>query len=464
MRGKGISYDTGFISNTRNAREPFDPEVVKRELRIIRDDLHCNAVRIMGGDPERLEVAATYAADLGLEVWFSPYPLELTTDELLALFTDCAERAERLRRRGAEVVFVTGAELSLMNKGFLPGDTFNERLDQLLNQPHHRRRELIPEVTARVNQFLTKATALVRERFGGKLTYAAIQQLERVDWTPFDFLSVDLYRSAEVADRFPEGVRALVAQGKPVAITEFGAATYRGAGDRGARGLEIVEYDKDTGAPVRLDGEYVRDEQGPGHLPARAAGGLPGRRRRQHLRVHLRAPRLLAPARRRPARGPGPGQLRHRQGAGRPPRRGLPRHGLGAQGRLQAARGPLPRLTTGPSGAAGRGPASTQTREPGKSSPRPRWYRQGGRLLFQDPGWQQVQAGAELCAGQGGVGTRVVPTGDLAVAAHHEHKGALDFEERPGGRPAEGASRPHTATPLLELAFDQSSSTATRCR
>jgi hypothetical protein len=262
MRGKGISYDTGFISNTRNAREPFDPEVVKRELRIIRDDLHCNAVRIMGGDPERLEVAATYAADLGLEVWFSPYPLELTTDELLALFTDCAERAEQLRRRGAEVVFVTGAELSLMNKGFLPGDTFNERLDQLLNQPHHRRRELIPEVTARVNQFLTKATALVRERFGGKLTYAAIQQLERVDWTPFDFLSVDLYRSAEVADRFPEGVRALVAQGKPVAITEFGAATYRGAGDRGARGLEIVEYDKDTGAPVRLDGEYVRDEQG----------------------------------------------------------------------------------------------------------------------------------------------------------------------------------------------------------
>jgi hypothetical protein len=75
-------------------------------------------------------------------------------------------------------------------------------------------------------------------------------------------VSVDLYRSIEVADRFTEGVRALVAQGKPVAITEFGAATYRGAGDRGARGLEIVEHDKDTGAPVRLNGEYVRDEEG----------------------------------------------------------------------------------------------------------------------------------------------------------------------------------------------------------
>ena len=89
-----------------------------------------------------------------------------------------------------------------------------------------------------------------------------MQQLERVDWTPFDVVSVDLYRSIEVADRFPDGVRALVAQGKPVATSEFGAATYHGAGDRGARGLEVVQYDTETGAPARLNGEYVRDEQG----------------------------------------------------------------------------------------------------------------------------------------------------------------------------------------------------------
>jgi hypothetical protein len=259
MRAKGISYDTGFIVNERSSREPFDPEVVRRELRIIRDDLHCNAVRVMGGDPERLELAATYAADLGLEVWFSPYPLELTVDELLSLFADCAERAERLRRRGAEVVFVTGAELSLMSKGFLPGDRFDERVEQLTDR--RRLPELVPEVAARVDEFLAKATALVRERFGGRITYAAIQ-LERVDWTRFDIVSMDLYRSLEVADRFTEGVRALVALGKPVAITEFGAATFRGAGDRGARGLEIVEHDRATGAPVRLHGAYVRDEEG----------------------------------------------------------------------------------------------------------------------------------------------------------------------------------------------------------
>jgi hypothetical protein len=164
VRATGVSYDTGFVRGGVSSREPFDPEVVRRELRIIRDDLHCNAVRVMGGDPERLELAAAYAAELGLEVWFSPYPLELTTDDLLGLFADCAERAERLRRRGAEVVFVTGAELSLMNKGFLPGDTFADRVELLLGRPQ-RLPELVPVVAARVNEFLAEAVALVRERF-----------------------------------------------------------------------------------------------------------------------------------------------------------------------------------------------------------------------------------------------------------------------------------------------------------
>ncbi|MFC5185732.1 hypothetical protein [Actinomadura harenae] len=257
MRARGISYDTGFVKGGMTSRERFEPDLVRRELRIIRDDLHCNAVRVMGGDPERIEIAAACAADLGLEVWFSPYPLELTAGEMLALFADCAERAERLRLRGAEVVFVAGAELSLMNPGFLPGDSTDERI-ALLRRPD-RVRERIGEAGARVNEFLGEVVPLVRERFGGRVTYASVP-LERVDWTPFDIVSVDLYRSAEIADRFADGVRGLVAQGKPVAITEFGSAGYQGAGDRGALGLEIVEYGED--GPVRLKGDHVRDEAG----------------------------------------------------------------------------------------------------------------------------------------------------------------------------------------------------------
>jgi hypothetical protein len=260
VRAKGIAYDTGFINKGAVSRERFDLDVVKRELAIIRDDLHCNAVQVVGGDPERLELTAATAAELGLEVWFSPYPLELTADEILSLFTDCAARAERLRIRGAEVVFVTGVELSLMNQGFLPGDTLEERLGRLLGEPDHRR-ERLAEVSAHINGFLGRAVEVVRERFQGRITYAAIP-FERVDWTPFDLVSVELIRSAEVAGQFRQGVRELVAGGKPVAITGFGAATYVGAGDRGGRAMEILEYDQDTGAPLHLNGDYVRDEAG----------------------------------------------------------------------------------------------------------------------------------------------------------------------------------------------------------
>lgn len=255
MRGKGISYSTRGYQVGDITREPFDPDRVKRELGIIHDDLHCNVVRVIGGDPDRLEVAATHAADAGLEVWFCPFTLDRTTDELLVLFADCAERAERLRQRGAEVVFVTGAELTLLAKGFLPGDTFHDRL-ALLAEPE-RLREALLRVPALLNAFLGRAVGVVRERFGGTVTYAAIPT-ERVDWTPFDVVGVDAYKSIEVADQYAAAIQALVAQGKPVAITEFGCTTYRGAADLGARSTLVLDWDRAGGA--HLKGEYVRDE------------------------------------------------------------------------------------------------------------------------------------------------------------------------------------------------------------
>ncbi len=255
-----MTYDAGFVVHGRLSHDRFDPAVVRRELAIIRDDLHCNAVQIIGGDPDRMELAAAAAADLGLEVWFSPYPLELAPEQILTLFRDCAERAERLRQQGATVVFVAGVELSVMNRGFLPGESPEERVAQLLSQPE-RRADAIRDLGVRINAFLHDAAATVRERFRGRLTYAAIQ-FEQVDWTPFDIVTFELIRSAEVADRFRDAVRTLAQGPKPLAITGFGTAAYRGAGDRGGRVLEVVEHDPETKTPVRLNGVYERDEAG----------------------------------------------------------------------------------------------------------------------------------------------------------------------------------------------------------
>jgi hypothetical protein len=97
----------------------------------------------------------------------------------------------------------------------------------------------------------------LRERFGGPVTYASIW-LERVDWTPFDIVSVDAHRSKPIADMYQRAIHTLVDQPKPVAITEFGCTTYRGASDDGARGDQILEYEGSQA--VRLNGDYVRDE------------------------------------------------------------------------------------------------------------------------------------------------------------------------------------------------------------
>ena len=71
----------------------------------------------------------------------------------------------------------------------------------ILGPAHLELREAISALPARINDFLGKAAALVRERFGGRITYASIP-FEGVDWTPFDFVSVDAYRSSEIADRY----------------------------------------------------------------------------------------------------------------------------------------------------------------------------------------------------------------------------------------------------------------------
>jgi hypothetical protein len=101
----------------------------------------------------------------------------------------------------------------------------------------------------------------VREAFGGPITYVSVP-FETVDWSRFDFVSVDLYRDARIRDRFTEVLQRYFAYERPVAIAEFGCCTYRGAADAGGRGFAILDtsaLDRES-TPPRLTGHYVRDE------------------------------------------------------------------------------------------------------------------------------------------------------------------------------------------------------------
>ncbi len=237
MRARGINYDTGFLPGESISRKVFTPETVRRDMAVIRDELHCDAVRVSGRDPERLSVAARLAADVGLEVWFAPFPVDLPADELLPFFADCATRAEAIRRTGAETVFVAGCEISAFCGGFLPGATYGDRLHAMATADLEWWSALGP-VQERLRAFLSSAAETVRARFGGRLTYASAPW-EFPDWTPFDLVGVDAYRATYNADTFRSELRAHFAHGKPVVVTEYGTCAYLGASDRGGSAWQV---------------------------------------------------------------------------------------------------------------------------------------------------------------------------------------------------------------------------------
>ncbi|MEV0820183.1 hypothetical protein [Nonomuraea rubra] len=247
---KGINYDTGFLPGDGISRRAFDPGTVAREMRVIAEELHCQVVRVSGRDPGRLGAAAGQAAAAGLEVWFAPFPVDVPEERILELYADCAGRAETLREGGAEVVFVAGCETSAFCPGYIPGDSYADRLTWMATAG-------LEEWTAlgtgmeRFNAFLAEAARTVRSRFGGRVTYAA-GPWEFIDWSPFDLVGADAYRAAYNRDTFADELRAHFKHGKPVAVTEFGTCAYRGAGELGGMAWSVPE------GAVRDEGEQVR--------------------------------------------------------------------------------------------------------------------------------------------------------------------------------------------------------------
>jgi hypothetical protein len=126
MKRKGVLYDVGRVLEI-SWRPVFDPKVVHRELEIIRDDLHCNAVKICGRDLDRLTFATETALASGLEVWFSPELWDKGPEDTLAHITAAAQEAERLRRRWPDrLVFSVATESTLFTRGIIKGRTFRQ--------------------------------------------------------------------------------------------------------------------------------------------------------------------------------------------------------------------------------------------------------------------------------------------------------------------------------------------------
>jgi hypothetical protein len=241
----------------RNQRPHFDPQIVHRELEIIQNDLRCNTIRICGENIDHLISTAEDALEQDFEVWLSPELWDHNQQETLDYVATAASAAEKLRQHWPErLVFSVGSELTLFMNGILKGDGFIARVGNPLTLALTMCRLKVSRSHNKpLNDFLAIANQAVRKAFRGSITYASAP-IETVDWSLFDFVSVDYYRGKRNRTSYDERLRRYFAYGKPVIISEVGCCTYQGAEDKGGRAFLIV----DRKNPGRLDGKYVRDE------------------------------------------------------------------------------------------------------------------------------------------------------------------------------------------------------------
>jgi hypothetical protein len=228
--------------------------VVRRDLQVIRDDLHCTAVSLIGPDGGPLIAAAECALEVGLDVWIRPHLVDRRSPEVLAHLEGIGVAAEELRaRHPGRVTLFVGSEFSHTVRGIVPGRWSFLRLRVIFKARLLVRRRL----NRRLDVLLGRAAETARRVFRGPVGYGAASW-EEVDWSRFDSVAVSLYRTGTDDAAYARRVTDLVRDNdKAVIVSEFGCGAYVDAERRGPASFRIVNWFADE--PV-IKGDHPRDE------------------------------------------------------------------------------------------------------------------------------------------------------------------------------------------------------------
>lgn len=252
LKHRGVVYTVGAGETPGTA---WSDARMRRDVRLIRDDLHADTLDVTGDGVDRLTATAAEAAERGLHVWLQPTFGDIPEREILDSIAECGRFAERLRRQGASVDFSVGCEFWLFVPGIIPGETVLDRVENL-----QKGNVDMARMQRRLARFTAKAAAVGRSVFHGRLSYAAAQdeEFEPVDWNLFDIIGIDYYSYFRNPSDYVRELRRYLRWGKPLAITEFGTCAYVGAPETAGMGWNIVDYTKE---PNEIKGDPVRSER-----------------------------------------------------------------------------------------------------------------------------------------------------------------------------------------------------------
>ncbi|MFG2646780.1 abortive phage infection protein [Streptomyces sp. NPDC048436] len=246
---RGVCYEVGAGETPATG---WNAARMRADMCAIKDRLHATTVSVFGDGVERLCATASEAAERGLHVWLQPRLGDRPEREILDHLAETGRYAERLRRHGARVHLSVGCEFVLFVPGIVPGDSAVERIENIMKgnfDPVLMQR--------RLKRFIGRAAAVGRSVFGGSLTYGAAED-DEVDWGLFDIVSVNYYAYHRSRDAYVRDLKPYRRWGKPVAVTEFGTCTFRGAPEQGGMGWDVVDYSKE---PPEIKGGLVRSER-----------------------------------------------------------------------------------------------------------------------------------------------------------------------------------------------------------
>lgn len=245
---RGIAY---WLDYTHPAFVKLDinrditPEQMKEEFEIIRDKLYCNAVRLVGDSNEKILEAAKPALDLGLQVWVTNRLLDKTLDESQNTLVELSKSCEDLRKSFPNQIVLMVANEPSLDTRIVWGREWTENHEEL--EKFFKANPLGTKLDLR--QPVAVLAKTVKKYFSGPVTIAS-GPWEQIDWEGFDYVGVNLYLNRWNKGRYKEEIREYKKIAKPLAITEFGSCTFKGASDYGGGGWRYasthdVEYDEE---------------------------------------------------------------------------------------------------------------------------------------------------------------------------------------------------------------------------